>query len=58
MRNTLLSVFAFLLLSFSGSEIKAQSLLRNGEIEILENPNKVSGEDVLVNFELNLTEIW
>lgn len=30
----------------------------NGEIEILENPDKVSGEDVLQNFELDLREIW
>lgn len=30
----------------------------NGEIEILENPNKVSGEEVLQKFELDLTEIW
>ena len=30
----------------------------SGEIEILENPDKVSGEDVLQNFELDLTEIW
>ncbi len=30
----------------------------NGEIEILENPGKVSGEDVLDGFELDLTEIW
>lgn len=30
----------------------------NGEIEILENPAKVSGEDVLGGFELDLTEIW
>ncbi len=30
----------------------------NGEIKILENPDKVSGEDVLKNFELDLTEIW
>lgn len=29
-----------------------------GEIEILENPVKVSGEDVLRGFELDLTEIW
>ena len=29
-----------------------------GEIEILENPTKVLGEDVLENFELDLTEIW
>ena len=30
----------------------------NGEVEILENPQKVSGEDVLNGFELDLTEIW
>jgi Uma2 family endonuclease len=30
----------------------------NGEVEILENPKIVSGEDVLVDFELDLTEIW
>lgn len=30
----------------------------NGEIEILENPAKVSGEDVLNGFELDLTEIF
>lgn len=30
----------------------------NGEIEILENANKVSGENVLQGFELDLTEIW
>lgn len=30
----------------------------NGEIEILENPSKISGEDVLDGFELDLTEIW
>lgn len=29
-----------------------------GETEILENPAKVSGEDVLPGFELDLTEIW
>lgn len=29
----------------------------NGEIEILDNPQTVSGEDVLENFELDLTEI-
>lgn len=31
---------------------------QNGEIEILENAAKVSGEDVLRGFELDLTEIW
>lgn len=30
----------------------------NGEIEILENPTGVSGEDVLDGFELDSTEIW
>lgn len=30
---------------------------KNGEIEILENPKTVSGEDVLEGFELNLEEI-
>ena len=30
----------------------------NGEIEILENAKKVSGENVLKGFELDLTEIW
>jgi Uma2 family endonuclease len=30
----------------------------NAESEILDNPKIVSGEDVLENFELDLTEIW
>jgi len=30
----------------------------DGEIEILDNPEKVSGEDVLQGFELNVREIW
>jgi len=30
----------------------------NNEIEILDNPKTVSGEDVLDGFELDLTEIW
>ncbi|MGI8469824.1 MAG: Uma2 family endonuclease [Pyrinomonadaceae bacterium] len=30
----------------------------NGEIEILENSKKISGENVLENFELDLAEIW
>lgn len=30
----------------------------NGEIEILENAAKVSGENILNGFELDLTEIW
>lgn len=31
---------------------------RNGEIEVLENAEKVLGEDILNDFELDLTEIW
>lgn len=31
---------------------------KNGEVEILESPKKISGEDVLQHFELDLTEIW
>ncbi len=30
----------------------------NGEIEILENPTKISGENILQDFELDLSEIW
>lgn len=30
----------------------------NGKIEILQNPQTVSGEDILREFELDLTEIW
>lgn len=30
----------------------------NGEVENLENPKTISGEDVLVGFELDLTQIW
>lgn len=30
----------------------------NEEVEILENPSKVSGESLLTGFELDLTEIW
>lgn len=30
----------------------------NTEVEILENPSKVSGEPLLTGFELDLTEIW
>lgn len=30
----------------------------NGEVEILENPKTVSGEDILQGFELNVREIW
>ena len=30
----------------------------NQEVEVLENPNKVSGENILEGFELDLVEIW
>lgn len=30
----------------------------NGDIEILRNPKRVSGENILQDFELNLNEIW
>lgn len=30
----------------------------NQEVEVLENPTKVSGEPLLLGFELDLTEIW
>jgi Uma2 family endonuclease len=31
---------------------------QNGEVEILDNPKRVSGEDVLQGFELDLAEIF
>jgi Uma2 family endonuclease len=31
---------------------------RDEKAKILDNPQTVSGEDVLINFELDLTEIW
>ena len=31
---------------------------KNGEIEILENPDSVSGEDVLKGFSLDLSRLW
>lgn len=30
----------------------------NDDIKSMENPSCVSGEDVLLGFELNLTDIW
>lgn len=30
----------------------------DGEVKILENPKTISGEDILENFALDLTEIW
>lgn len=38
-------------------ERKVHVYRANGEVEILENPKIVSGEDVLKNFELNVAEI-
>ena len=40
------------------TEKKVYIYRANGEIEILENAGKVSGENVLNGFELDLTEIW
>ncbi len=31
---------------------------QNQEVEILNNPEKLSGEDILIDFELNLEVIW
>ncbi|MCY7348399.1 MAG: Uma2 family endonuclease [Pyrinomonadaceae bacterium] len=39
-------------------ETKVHIYRANGEVEILTNPKSVLGEDVLQNFELDLTEIW
>ncbi len=39
-------------------EKKVHIYRTNGEVEILENPKKVSGEDVLIGFELSVREIW
>lgn len=39
-------------------EKKVHIYRASGEIEILENPEKISGENVLVDFELDLTEIY
>ncbi len=40
------------------SEKKVHVYRSNGKVEILENPEKVSGEDVLREFELSVREIW
>lgn len=40
------------------SEKQVHIYQQNGEIEILENPKTVSGEDVLQGFELDLVEIF
>lgn len=40
------------------SEKKVHVYRANGEVEILENPEKVSGEDILRKFELSVREIW
>ncbi|MEO8071799.1 MAG: Uma2 family endonuclease [Acidobacteriota bacterium] len=39
-------------------EHKVHVYRANGEIEILDNPEKVSGESVLKNFELKVREVW
>ncbi len=39
-------------------EKKVHIYRSSGEIEVLQNPNTVSGEDILRDFALNLTEIW
>lgn len=39
-------------------EQKVHVYRANGEIEVLDNPEKVSGENVLVGFRLNVREIW
>jgi len=39
-------------------EQKVHVYRANGEIEVLDNPEKVSGEEVLRGFELNVREIW
>ena len=39
-------------------ERKVHVYRANGEIEILDNPERVSGEDVLPGFELSVREIW
>ena|SRR5438477_8844597 len=40
------------------AEQKVHIYRADGEVEILDNPEKISGEDVLVGFELNVREIW
>ena len=37
---------------------KVEIYRENQEVEILENPNSLSGEDVLPRFILDLTEVW
>jgi len=39
-------------------EQKVHIYRANGEVEVLNNPETVSGEDVLNGFELNVREIW
>lgn len=39
-------------------EQKVHIYRANGEKEILDNPEKISGEDVLKDFELNVRKIW
>ncbi|NEQ36174.1 MAG: hypothetical protein F6K40_07690 [Okeania sp. SIO3I5] len=37
---------------------KVEIYRQNQEVEILEDPNNLSGEDVLPGFILDLTEVW
>lgn len=37
---------------------KVEIYRQNKEVEILENPNSLSGENVLPGFVLDLTEVW
>ena len=39
-------------------EQKVHIYRANGDIEVLDNPEKLSGESVLRGFELNVREIW
>ena len=40
------------------SEKKVHVYRANGDVAILDDPESVSGEDVLIGFELNVREIW
>lgn len=40
------------------TERKVHVYRANGEVDILDNPEKVFGEDVLKGFDLNVREIW
>lgn len=40
------------------NEKKVYIYRENSDIEVLDNPETISGEDVLNGFELNVREIW